>query len=89
MNVYRFRLTLTVLVLLGGLTPSRGADRVLVPGNPPLTQKIVELYQRMWEWYCDIRLTPKQRRQHTRHFITFWKKQSPRDRGHVRRNQTM
>jgi len=76
MKVFHFSLTLTVLALLGGLTPSRGADRVLVPGNPPLTQKIVELYQQMWEWYCDIRMTPEQRHQHTRHFITFWKKQT-------------
>jgi hypothetical protein len=47
---------------------------VLVPGDPPLTQETVHLYQQMWEWYTEIRLNPEQRRQHTQHFIVFWKR---------------
>jgi hypothetical protein len=52
-------------------------DKVLVAGPHPLTQKTVKLYQDMWEWYCDVELTPEQRRQFTQHFVTFWKKAEP------------
>ena len=45
---------------LSGLALGRGADRVLVPGDPPLTQEVVDLYQQMWEWYCDVKLTPEE-----------------------------
>ncbi len=39
------------------------ADEILVRGDPPLTRNTVALYQEMWQWYCDITLTPEQRRQ--------------------------
>jgi hypothetical protein len=77
MNPMRLLSTLAALALLGGLNLAPGADKVLVPGEVPLTQETVDLYQQMWEWYCDIQLTPEQRRQHTQHFITFWNKTKP------------
>jgi hypothetical protein len=76
-NLIRSLWALAALVLLGGLMPAWSADKVLVPGEVPLTQETVDLYQQMWEWYCEIQLTPEQRRQHTQHFITFWKKNGP------------
>jgi hypothetical protein len=66
-------LALTFLLLLGGLIPA-WSQGVLVPGNPPLTQEVVGLYQQMWEWYCDVKLTPAQGRQLAQHFAVFWKK---------------
>jgi hypothetical protein len=75
MNPMRFFSVLAALVLLGGLNLAIGADKVLVPGDPPLTQEVVDLYQQMWEWYCELRLTPEQRGRHTQLFISEWKKQ--------------
>jgi len=76
MNVFRFALTLAVLVVLGGLTPARGADRVLLPGNTPLTQKMVDQYQERWQWYCDVPMSEKQRRTHQRLLIGYWLKKT-------------
>jgi hypothetical protein len=73
MNAFRYSAAVTTLVVLSGLSPVWSQDKVLVPGNPPLTQEVVNLYQQMWEWYCDIQLTPEQRQQH-QYFVNFWKK---------------
>jgi hypothetical protein len=58
---------LAALVLAAA--PARSPAQVLVPGNPPLTQEVVDLYQQMWEWYCDVHLTPEQRRQYVQAFV--------------------
>jgi hypothetical protein len=63
-------------MLLGSLTSVWSQGKVLVPGEPPLTRDSVDLYQQMWEWYCDVKLTPEQRRQHTQHFVAWWKKRN-------------
>jgi hypothetical protein len=63
-----------VLVVLAGFNLARGADQVLVPGDPPLTQANVDLYQQMWEWYCDIRLTAPERGLLADAFTTLWRK---------------
>ena len=76
MNPWRWLLACAGLILLGGQSLVHGADRVLVPGDPPLTREVVDLYQQMWEWYCDVKLTGQQRRLHTQHFINFWKKRT-------------
>jgi hypothetical protein len=68
---------LAALLLLGGLNLVPAADKVLVAGEVPLTQETVDLYHQMWEWYCDLTLTPEQRRQHTQLFITFWTRSKP------------
>jgi hypothetical protein len=57
MKLCRWLLAGAGLILLVGQNLARGADRVLVPGDPPLTQEVVDLYQQMWEWYCDVELT--------------------------------
>jgi hypothetical protein len=73
MNLFRCVLAGSAL-LLGGLTPARGQGKILVSGDPPLTQEVVDLYQEMWEWYCDTSLTPAQRSQYRRLFINWWSK---------------
>jgi hypothetical protein len=73
----RLRLGLATLVVLTVNASLRGDDKVLVPGDPPLTQETVNVYQEMWEWYCEIKLTPAERQKHTQLFITFWKKKPP------------
>jgi hypothetical protein len=60
--------------LLGGYTLARADEKVLVPGDPPLTQQTFDLYQEMWQWYCDIKLTPEQQREFQKRYIMFWKK---------------
>jgi hypothetical protein len=74
MYLIRYLSVLATLVLLASLNLARGADKVLVPGNPPLTQETVDLYQEMWEWCCDVKLTPEQRRQFPQYFAAFWSK---------------
>jgi hypothetical protein len=49
-------------------------DELLVAGEPPLTHAVVDLYQRMWEWTCEVRMTPEQARQFRQHVVTSWKK---------------
>ena len=70
-------LSALVTLLLGSYTPARGEDKVLVPGASPLTQETVDLYREMWEWYCDIKLSPEERQKHTQLFINIWKKSPP------------
>jgi hypothetical protein len=74
MKPYRFVLGAALAALVLGAAPSRCRAQVLVPGDPPLTQEVVDLYQQMWQWYTAITLTPEQRRQHQQHFAAFWKK---------------
>jgi hypothetical protein len=63
-------------LLLSCLNLASGADEVLVPGDPPLMQKTIDLYQEMWQWYCDIQLTPEQQREVQHRYISFWKKRA-------------
>src|SRR5262245_23706680 len=77
MNVFRSVMTVIVLIVLAALTPVWSQDKVLVGGDPPLTQEVVDLYHQIWEWYCEVNLTPEQRREHTQLFVTFWKKNGP------------
>src|SRR5262245_17240342 len=43
-----------------GSTAAIGGGKVLVAGESPLTEGTVERYQQMWQWYCDLRLSPDQ-----------------------------
>jgi hypothetical protein len=73
MNVFRTMVGVIVLAT-GSFTLARGDDKVLVTGDPPLTQQTFDLYQEMWQWYCDIKLTPEQQRDFQKRYIMFWKK---------------
>ncbi len=72
MNMHRSVLTVTVLILAGGLTPVWAQRKVLVPGPPPLTQEMVDQYREIWEWYCNIKITPAQRKQYQQACIKYW-----------------
>jgi hypothetical protein len=74
MGPTRYLSALAALMVVGALAPAWAADKVLVPGDAPLTQQTVDLYQEMWESYTEVRLTPEQRRKHTQLFVAFWKK---------------
>jgi hypothetical protein len=74
MNAIRYFAAAAALVLLGGLTPALSQDKLLVPGDPPLTQEAVNLYRQPLEWALDIRLTEPQRQQWQQLFIREWNK---------------
>jgi hypothetical protein len=65
--------TVAVLLLMNGLNFARGADKVLVPGNPPLTQAMVDLDTAAVELILDVRLTDAQRREYSETSIESWK----------------
>jgi hypothetical protein len=76
MREYRTAVVPALMALVLAAAPTRSPGQVLVPGDPPLTREVVNLYQQMWEWYCDVRLAPGQRRQHLEAFANFWRKRS-------------
>ena len=71
MNANRCILALTTLFLVVGVTPVHAADKVLLPGNPPLTQDMVDQYQERWQWYCDVQISDQQRKEFQRLLIAF------------------
>src|SRR5262245_46263557 len=79
MKPFRPFATVAALMLLGVVKFAPGADKVLVSGDPPLTQEFVDNYREMWEWYCDIRLTPEQRRQYEHAYADLWQRRSRLD----------
>jgi hypothetical protein len=83
MNPFRLLLTVPALVVLGELTPVWSQDKVLVPGNPPLTQGLLEKRLRYLEWLLDTRFTAKQRTDYQRLFIQAWKTAKPAEKRHV------
>jgi hypothetical protein len=90
MHSLRCAVALAVLALLLALTPASAQDNVLVPGDPPLTQKALDLYREMWEWYCDLKLTAPQRQQFQNLFVVRWKKTTQvNKRGDLSAFQTM
>jgi hypothetical protein len=70
------------LVLLGGMTPLRSQDRVLVPGDPALTQDLVEKRLKYLEWLLDTRFTARQRSDYQRLFTQAWRNAQPAQRRH-------
>jgi hypothetical protein len=59
------------------LNPVWSQGQVLVPGNPPLTQDVVDLFRKGMEWMLDIQLTEQQRGQYQALFIEDWNKKDP------------
>jgi hypothetical protein len=64
-----------VVLLLGGLNLAHGADKVLVPGDPPLTQEMMDQSLERWHWFTDIQLSDKQSKEFQRLMIVHWQKQ--------------
>jgi hypothetical protein len=73
MRTLRCLLLPALLALLGARAACAG-DRILVPGNPPLTQKMADEYRERWEWYFDVQLSDQQRKQFHRLMISYWQK---------------
>jgi hypothetical protein len=56
MHGLRSVLTVTVLILAGGLTPVWSQGEVLVPGDPPLTQGLVNNYKEFFSYLLGVKL---------------------------------
>jgi hypothetical protein len=48
------------------------AQRVLAPGNPPLTQGLAERMADYWEWALDVRLGERERSELQRFYVAMW-----------------
>jgi len=70
-------LTCAVLLVLGALNPVWSQAQVLVPGNPPLTQDVLDLYQLGMEWILDIQLTEQERGKWQAMILEDWKMKNP------------
>jgi hypothetical protein len=73
-------LSVVVTLLLGSIALARGEDKVLVPGDPPLTQEVVDNCRRMAEWALSIELGEKERRQWEQLFVVEFLKKNPAKR---------
>jgi hypothetical protein len=71
---FRRNLLVSAILALVGAGAARAQGDVLVPGDPPLTRANVDRFQRLWEWYCDIRLTPDEGRELRQAFVKLWRK---------------
>jgi hypothetical protein len=82
-NPMRFFSVLAALLLLGGLNLAAGADKVLVPGEVPLTQLVVDRYRDYVEVIVDLRgdgLTRPQRQVLQDYLVKEWKTMTPEER---------
>jgi hypothetical protein len=73
MNSFHTIVLVDVLILLGSLKSARSEEKVLVAGNPPLTQKMVDLDIAAAELLLDLRFTEAQRREYRDKFIEDWR----------------
>jgi hypothetical protein len=74
MRSFRPLVAVAALLLLGGLNLATGAEKVLVPGDPPLTQKMLDQYTERWQWYTNIQLSDEQSNKFQRLLVAFWQK---------------
>src|SRR4051812_37505410 len=54
-------------------------DKILVEGNPPLTERIVTRYTAVIEWLLEIPFTPEQKTKMRAILLKDWKQQKPAD----------
>jgi hypothetical protein len=73
MNPKHALVALVVLLLPAGLTPVWSQGKVLVPGNPPLTQGLWEKRPTYLEWLLDARFGAKERDAYQRLVLQDWK----------------
>lgn len=59
--------------------PLTTSDKLPIPGNPPLTQDMVERVVRLFEWLLDAKLTQEQRQQFQASIVTSWKTQNQKE----------
>jgi hypothetical protein len=73
MHTNRAPLALAVLLLLGGFLPVWSQDKVLVPGDPPLTERFIDVETAYVEMLFNVRLTPEQRQEYHQLLVEEWK----------------
>jgi hypothetical protein len=73
MNVRHSVLTVTVLILAGGLTPVWSQGKVLVPGDPPLTQQQVDTYTQFFSYLLAVKLDAAEIKTFQGLVVTDWK----------------
>jgi hypothetical protein len=61
------------LLLLGAVCTVRAADTVLVPGDPPLTQSVVDQDRASLEWSLNLKMSEPVRALHQRRLAADWK----------------
>jgi hypothetical protein len=88
MRWVRFQAALAALVVFGGLTAVWSQDRVLVPGDPPLTRSLLEKRLNYLEWLLDTQFTASQRTDYQRLFMQAWRTAKPAQRRHMDRYMT-
>jgi hypothetical protein len=71
MNVWRSIVAGTLFVALA-TAPARSQDQVLVPGEPPLTQRHLDQVVLSAEWILDLTLTGEQRKECERLVLADW-----------------
>jgi predicted Ser/Thr protein kinase len=59
--------------------PGGERNAVLVAGDPPLTQDMMDLYRTAMDYVLDLRMTGGQRAEYQRLFIEDWKKHDPKE----------
>jgi hypothetical protein len=74
MNLFRCVVAVATLALVGALSPAGVRDEVLVPGDPPLTQEMVDQFLERWQWYCNIRLSNHENEEYQRLLVALWEK---------------
>ena len=73
MHTIRSLLALAVLLLLGDFLAVWSQDKVLVPGDPPLTERFIDVETAYVEMLLNVRLTPEQRQEYHRLLVEAWK----------------
>jgi hypothetical protein len=73
MHTIRSLLELAVLLLLGGFLPVWSQDKVIVPGDPPLTERFIDVETAYVEMLLNLHLTPEQRQEYQRLLLEAWK----------------
>jgi hypothetical protein len=63
-------------LLLAGDAPTRAADEVLAPGDPPLMKESVAWHRDLIQWLLDVRMTPEQQEEFEQVFVKSWNKQN-------------
>jgi hypothetical protein len=73
MNAFRYSAAVTTLVVLGGLSPVWSQDKVLVPGNPPLTQGQLNTHTEFFQYLLGVKLDGDEEKTFHRLVIQDWK----------------
>jgi hypothetical protein len=74
--------TVSIFVLLGDAYSALAVDKMLVPGDPPLTQSLLDKRLKYLEWLLDTRFTANQQAEYESLFVQVWKNAKPAQQRH-------